>query len=38
MVFWDGRSSMEVMPIKYLELEKIGEPVPYGGKDYIFAP
>jgi hypothetical protein len=38
MVFWDGRSSMEVMPIKYLELEKIGEPAPYGGTDYIFAP
>ena len=30
MVFWDGRSSMEVMPIKYLELEKIGEPAHAG--------
>jgi hypothetical protein len=31
VVFWDGRSSIEVVPIKYLELEKIGEPAPYGG-------
>ena len=38
VVFWDGRSSMEVVPIKYLELEKIGEPAPYGGTDYIIPP
>jgi hypothetical protein len=38
VVFWDGRSSMEVVPIKYLELEKIGEPPLYGGTDYIIAP
>jgi hypothetical protein len=37
MVFWDGRSSMEVVPIKYLELDKFGEPTPCGGTDYIIA-
>jgi hypothetical protein len=38
VVFWDGRSSMEVVPIKYLELDKLGEPAPCGGTDYIIAP
>ena len=32
VVFWDGRSSMEVVPIKYLELEKIGEPARTAGR------